>query len=374
MNLIYEANDNFPFDKLKLTTPTLILGGNHFMKYLIAENPLYIQTPKCSLKTTFIKAQKKMFCDILISRDSESFIRWMETLENFSQQFIFNKRNDWFESDLELHDIENSMTSPLKPYKSGKYYILRITIPSVLGKSNLKIFNEDEEEIDSEELKEDMEFYGILEFKGIKCSSKSFHIEIEMKQMQVLKPLVLFDKCIFPNAKKDLGKPAAIEAPISVSAPITTAATTIENDASELTPSTENIVMSVNDAAPMTEPQYDSSVANETTHMEEPTIKTEPLIDADTDADTDKEMDEIQELDIQFDNLEESGDDVQLKKRNDVHYLMYKEAIEKAKMAKNLSISSYLEAKRIKNLYMLDEFLEMENDDDSDLEEFVKNH
>jgi len=322
------------------------------------------------LKTTFIKAQKKMFCDILISRDSENFIRWMETLENFSQQFIFNKRNDWFESDLELHDIENSMTSPLKPYKSGKYYILRITIPSVLGKSNLKIFNEDEEEIDSDELKEDMEFYGILEFKGIKCSSKSFHIEIEMKQMQVLKPLVIFDKCIFPNAKKDLGKSSSMEAQVSVSAPITTTVTNIENYASEPIPSTENIVMSLDDDV-ATEPKYDSSVASNTSNIEEPTINTESIVDAD--ADTDKEMDEIQELDIQFDNLEESSDDVKLKKRNDVHYLMYKEAIEKAKMAKNLSISSYLEAKRIKNLYMLDEFLQMENDDDSDLEEFVRN-
>jgi hypothetical protein len=44
---------------------------------------------------------------------------------------------------------------------------------------------------------------------------------------------------------------------------------------------------------------------------------------------------------------------------------MYREARRKAKIAKDLALSSYLEAKRIKNMYMLDE---IEESDDSDLE------
>ena len=46
---------------------------------------------------------------------------------------------------------------------------------------------------------------------------------------------------------------------------------------------------------------------------------------------------------------------------------MYKEAIKRAKIARDLALSSYLEAKNIKNKYMLDEAL-LESDDDSDLE------
>ena len=44
---------------------------------------------------------------------------------------------------------------------------------------------------------------------------------------------------------------------------------------------------------------------------------------------------------------------------------MYREAKKKAKMAKDLALSSYLEAKRIKNTYMLEDI----SDSDSDLEE-----
>jgi hypothetical protein len=55
---------------------------------------------------------------------------------------------------------------------------------------------------------------------------------------------------------------------------------------------------------------------------------------------------------------------VTIKKRNDVFYEMYKEAMKKAKMAKDLALSSYLEAKRIKNTHMLEEI-----SDESDFDE-----
>jgi len=45
---------------------------------------------------------------------------------------------------------------------------------------------------------------------------------------------------------------------------------------------------------------------------------------------------------------------------------MYREARRKAKIARDLALSSYLEVKRIKNTYMLDDL--KDSDDDSDLE------
>ena len=75
-----------------------------------------------------------------------------------------------------------------------------------------------------------------------------------------------------------------------------------------------------------------------------------------------KENNEIpEEIDITLDELEDET--VSLKKRNDIYYEMYKDALRKAKMAKDLALNSFLEAKRIKNTYMLDDL------DDSDLEE-----
>ena len=43
---------------------------------------------------------------------------------------------------------------------------------------------------------------------------------------------------------------------------------------------------------------------------------------------------------------------------------MYKEARRKAKVARDLALSSYLEAKRIKNTYMLDDIIESDESDE----------
>jgi hypothetical protein len=45
---------------------------------------------------------------------------------------------------------------------------------------------------------------------------------------------------------------------------------------------------------------------------------------------------------------------------------MYREACRKAKIARDLALSSYLEAKRIKNTYMLED---LTDSDESDLEQ-----
>lgn len=77
----------------------------------------------------------------------------------------------------------------------------------------------------------------------------------------------------------------------------------------------------------------------------------------------DENKDELQEIEINLDEL--PTENINIKKRNDVYYEMYREARKKAKIARDLALSSYLEAKRIKNTYMLDD---IQDSDESDLE------
>jgi hypothetical protein len=72
----------------------------------------------------------------------------------------------------------------------------------------------------------------------------------------------------------------------------------------------------------------------------------------------------LEEVEFQLEELPET-EIIQIKKRNEVYYEMYREARRKAKIARNLALSSYLEAKRIKNTYMLEDIKES---DDSDLD------
>ena len=61
----------------------------------------------------------------------------------------------------------------------------------------------------------------------------------------------------------------------------------------------------------------------------------------------------------------EEEETFEISERKDVYYKMYKDARKKAKLAKELALASYLEARRIKNTYMLES---IEDSDDSEEE------
>ena len=71
----------------------------------------------------------------------------------------------------------------------------------------------------------------------------------------------------------------------------------------------------------------------------------------------------ILEIDIDLDKTA-SSDVFQIKKRNDVYYEMYREAKRKARLARDLAISSYLEAKRIKTTFLQKDTQDSDLDDD----------
>lgn len=361
MEGIYETNDSFDFNKLTFLTPVTIPGGNYFIKFRINDSPLYIQPPKCKTKNGIFKAGKRMYCDLMFTNENENFIRWMENLENFCQKKIYENREKWFETELDEHDIENSFTSPLKLFKSGKFYISRTNVPTILGNCSLKIYNENEEEVNIESISENSNVMTILEIQGIKCSVRSFQIEIELKQMMILKPVNLFEKCIFKNKSTNVTNEDVYE---------------IKKIQSEM--QHDNQLDIRDDISP--EPQVDiqddikSEIENNIpeTHHElhteiQPEIQDEmqPNMENNSFENSKKKSNEdILEIEFDIDNLPEN-DIIKIKKRNEIYYEMYREAKRKAKLARDLAISSYLEAKHIKNTFLAND----EDNDESDLDE-----
>ncbi len=348
MNAINEPNESFDFNKLQLLSPVAVSGGHHFIRYLYGENPLYLQPPKCKIKQGIIRAGKRMYCDLMFTNENEKFIQWIENLDNVSQKTIFNNRSRWFESDLEEHDIENSFTSPMKVYKSGKYYIVRVNVPVVLGKPNLKIYDDNENLVDIESIKENDNVATILEFQGIKCSPRSFQIEIEMKQLLVLKPVDLFEKCLF---KINTKAPQAREPEPEPEPELPKEPELLRIKEPELAQEPE--LLRVKESELPQEPELPQE--------KEPEPEPEPELQQ---APEPKSFDEMEEIELPLEEIP-TDDSVFIKQRNDVYYEMYREAIKKAKAAKNIALASYLEAKRIKNTYMLTDL----SDEDSDIDE-----
>jgi len=328
--------------------PTVVAGGNYFIKYLIDGAPLYIQPPKCSTKQGITKGGKRFFTDLMFTNDHADFIQWLEQLESHTCKRIFDNREQWFETSMEMDDIENYLTSPLKVYKSGKNYLVRTNIPSRLGKITLKIYDESEQNVDPETIRENTQVITIMEVQGIKCSLRSFQIELELKQMMVVKPSNLFDKCII-RAKP--GETNPVEA---------NAMTIIANVE-------ENITLGKdegegddgsNDVPIKEEVEEETEIVQQETETEtEAVAVVDPIVPSSST--------ELSEVNIDLDILPQE-DSMQLKRPNEVYFEMYREARKKAKEARDLALRAYLEAKHIKNTYLLDD---INDDEDSDLED-----
>jgi hypothetical protein len=348
MSAIQEPNDKFEFDKLTLTSPISVSGGNHFIKYVMNGGPLYVQPPNCLIKSGIVKAGKRAYCDLMFTNENEAFINWMENLEERSRKHIFNNRGKWFESELEEHDIENSFASSLKLYKSGKYYIARVNIPSVLGKTTLKVYDENENLVDVDSIKENEKVATILEIQGIKCSPRNFQIEIEMKQLLILKPVDLFEKCIFKNTVKNEPleelpikyepEPVIVEEPEPV---------IVEEPESVIVEEPEPVIVQEPEPVIVEEPEP------ETVQEQKPIVVPGPR--------------DLEEVELHLDEIT-PNDTIVLKKRTDVYYNMYREALRKAKVAKNIALASYLDARNIKNTYMLTDLSDDSDVDDDSLD------
>ena len=375
MNNIIIPDDSFDFNKLYLSKPILTTGGTHVITCSLNNEPFYVQPPKSTTKQGVNIVGKKMYSDLMFTQKNQNFIQWMENLETFFQEHIFKNKEEWFDSALEMHDIESFFSSPLKSYKSGKYYLCRANIKNHLGKSTVKMFDEEENELKLEELTPENEVNTILEIKGIRCTSSSFNIEIEIKQIMLLAPNNLFEKCLF-NVNKKTIEPLEDSIEISdekkelekPSEEIKESVEEMENQELIVHPENEinleettdleekNKMDLVNENEQEVEDVYQPELEEENKKEEKEEIKMEE--------DTTNNENTLEEINFSLDEIKEE-EPIQIKERDDVHFLMYKEAKRKAKMARDLALSSYLEAKRIKNTYMLDN---VDNSDSSDLE------
>ena len=340
METIYEPDAKFSFDKLVLAPPTVIAGGNYFIKYLANKSPLYIQPPKCRTRGgihSTVKSGKRIHCDLMFSNENEEFIRWIEDLETYTCKYIYEHREKWFESEMDMHDIENYFSSPLKIYKSGKFYLARTNIGTRLGKMSLKIYDENEQDVDPASINDNTDVITILEFQGIKCSARSFQIEIEMKQMMTVKPSNLFDSCILGRKREEEKK---LEEEVEEGETLDTHVQ--EKDAEEY--------------------------CEDTTPKEEETEEKEPEETLATPPNSINHSLENFEVELYLDEVPET-ETIQIKARNEVYYEMYREAKRKAKIAKDAALSAYLEARQIKNTYMLDDIDDSDEEEENEQEE-----
>jgi hypothetical protein len=394
MENIVEPNDSFDFSQLSLAHPSGIQGGAYFTKIEYNKKPLYIQTEKSLTRQGIVKSGKKFYCDLMFDKNSESLINWFEKLEEKCQKLLYEKKDSWFQNSLEESDIETAFNSMIRIYKSGKYYLIRTNIKNNQANEPLvKIYNEQQIPLHVEDIKSETEIISILEIQGIKFTSRNFQIEIELKQIMVLDNEPMFDTCLIKSLKNS-NNIIIPSIPVNKVVEPLEEMNVISHDNND-----DNNFQSIKDeeieieTERQKEKNEESELEKEDNHLDylENNIVTNFIdhdsisrenceINKETDDSIDFEIEElnndtlqenmneikeIEDLEMNLDNLEP----IKLKKPNEVYFELYKEARNKAKLAKKNAILAYLEVKNIKKTFMLDDLNDSDSDFDNEVDE-----
>ena len=389
----YDVNQEFPFDQLSLENPHGVQGGAYFSKIKINGNPFLFQTPKCSTKAGIVTTEKKIYCDLILTSENDTFIQFLQELEKSVQSLIYEKRNIWFHNDMEMENIEYFFNPVVRTYK--KNFLVRTYIQQpkhIKSTKSLQIYDENENRLTIQDVKKNNKVIAILEGLGIKFTSSSFHLELCLRQAMVLEDKPIFQKCLI-----QMQKPVKNEK--------ITLTPKAESDTHELSPTgktsekqnpptdkeEEGEEEEEKELEGHIETDKDSDSDNNNTDIvsnaDDPPLKddaeTEPIpvtpqkdfpitektVEDNTLPNKDKHLEQNKELcEI---NVDISGnvDAVQLKAPLVVYREIYKKAKEKARMARRLAIQAFLEAKKIKNTFLIGE---VEESDDDDLDSFIE--
>lgn len=389
---IHFTNNEFDFTQLSISQPISVQGGAYFTKLKMKNDTLYIQLPKCVTKQGLNETNKKAYMDLMFNNDDEYVIEWFENLENKLVDLVYQKKDIWFQNEMEKEDIETFFNPICRPFKGGKFHLVRINIPrnkTLSSQYHCNVYDENENIIPIQDINDKHSIIPVLEIQGIKFSARNFQLELLGKQIMILNNKPLFKGCVIKRSNeentvesKEPEKESELEE-------------TINNAV------TDNIQSSLGDNS-------EKGLVSEETKGENSILQEsilETLTDDDNDNDNaidnvvDSKITEViessndnveqqdKESDIIEENLEEkantsgsidledittqlsinnSESKIILKKPNEVYYEIYKIAKDKAKQHKKAAISHYLEAKKIKNTYLLDD---LDNSDESSEEE-----
>lgn len=376
---VFHPNDTFQFEHLELTHPNSIPGGSYMTRYSYYNNkqPLYIQTTKLRSKQGIVVSGKKAYIDLLITAseiDSE-FTEWIANLEKRSIDLLYEKRHLWFTQELDRIDIENSFTSPIRAYKTGNF-LVRVNLEPNRNFTHIqpfscKIFDEHKKPVSVEHIKDDHTIISIIEFQGIKFTSRNFQMELLLRQVLVIPDVPLFETCVIsePTSKSTSLAPAhaTAHAPDANNSNVD-APPHAEPDLDPEPESTPKDYLGCNE-----HPNDEPETGGEIKHFgcTEVEIDFDNIPDTiDTNEPNFPTTDTPSETNDSHSSLKKGASviaSIKLKKHKDVLYEMYKIAKKKAQEAKKVAIRTYLEAKEIKAAYLLDNSDLSDSDDDNDI-------
>ena len=164
-------------------------GGAYFTKISVDSNTLFVQLPRCNTKSGIVSTKRSSYVDLTYNlQDCENIKTWLTNIENKCKDLIDEKKALWFSGSVSRNDIESMMSGVYREINSLDVLAVRCRFDTSKRTNQLrcKIYDEREQEIDSNAIEKDSVIIPLVSLEGIKFTGRSIDLEIKVVQIMVL--------------------------------------------------------------------------------------------------------------------------------------------------------------------------------------------
>jgi hypothetical protein len=386
MTSFCEENNSFDFSKISLSPPILHHGNYYVMNLLLnITKDVIIQPPKCLTKNGINKIGKKYYCDLIFETFNEPFFNLIENLEAKCHQIISSKSKIWFQNKMSIEEVKEAFNNTIHPSKTGKYFTVKTMIEASQTNDEplISIYDEENTLCDYKDITitTNTHIIPVLKIKGIKFNTgpgktSVFQFICELPQVMLAYSPNIFNKCLI---NKNISNTYGI---LNYDCKNNASESEFLNDDETKDMLEEN--KECDEAERQLEQNKERIQEEENTNFGEDILE-EPKNDF---LNYDNYKDDIEEFELHYNSINEIDDNdiidkdtiqeiknvkplilepLTLKNPSTIYYKIYQEARNKAKEAKKNALIAYLEAKKIKNTYMIEDNQYSDNEIDNDI-------
>ena len=184
--MIYNTNNEFPFNNLYLSTPYILNEKVHFSKIKINnDNDVLVQFPKCISKNGIVKKNNSNYIDLVFDIYNEKLIKWINNINSIIKYLIFQKNKEWYENFITLETIDNNYLNFSKKYDENKVSIKILIDEKEL--KNMHCYDEKGCVKNVSDITSKTPIIPLLELCGIKITSSNFLLIFKMNQVLIMK-------------------------------------------------------------------------------------------------------------------------------------------------------------------------------------------
>lgn len=171
--------------------------------------PLFIQTCRLEILTNMKNLDtKEPSIELKISSDNLEFYEFLNKIDNLFIQETFKNSKNWFNKEIPLDVIDDMYKRIIKPIEKNKLPTVRFKLPIVNSEIATKIYDQNKNNINIQDINTNVNCILMLHFRGIKFLKQQYVCDIYISQIKVFNikcdKYIISDDCLIKDGNNEI--------------------------------------------------------------------------------------------------------------------------------------------------------------------------